>query len=108
MCKKIHTTTQEEMIALNINKPEKIYSPEGCQYCNGSGYKGRLAVHEIMYVNDKLRALINQNASVEDVRNLALKNGMITLSDSCKTAVLNGQTSMQEFMAINISEDEEK
>lgn len=108
MCKKHHITTPEEMKVLNLDHPEDICSPVGCQFCNNSGYKGRLAVHEIMYVNDKISNLVNKNAPVEEIRKMAQSNGMITLEDSCKNAVLSGDTSIQEFMAINISDEDDK
>lgn len=105
MCKKIHTTTDEEMEFLHLDKPEQIYAPVGCQFCNGSGYKGRLAVHEVMYVTDKIRSLINQNGTIEQIRTAAEEAGMISLTDSCKYAVLKGETSISELMTLSIEEE---
>lgn len=51
-CKKKGKTNAREMAMLGIKEPVSIYRPQGCQYCNGTGYKGRIAVHEIMYMND--------------------------------------------------------
>ena len=107
MCKKAHITTPDEMHILGLETPQKIFSPVGCQYCNGSGYKGRLAVHEIMYVNDAIRNLINQNEGIEKIREVAEANGMISLADSCKNALLAGETGLAEFMALNAAEDDE-
>ncbi|MBO5310142.1 MAG: type II/IV secretion system protein [Clostridia bacterium] len=108
MCKKAHITTPDEMHILGLETPQKIFSPVGCQYCNGSGFKGRLAVHEIMYVSDALRNLINQNEGIEKIRATAEASGMISLADSCKNAVLSGDTSISEFMALNAAEDTEE
>lgn len=105
MCKSAHTTTKEEMEILGLDKPEKIFKPVGCQFCNGSGYKGRIAVHEVMYVTDKIRSLINQNGSIEEIRAAAEEAGMISLSSSCKYAVLSGETSVSEFMTLSIEEE---
>jgi len=104
ICKKKSKTTAKEMDILGIDTPATICRPNGCQFCNGSGYKGRLAVHEVMYINDKLRNLINQKTSVEEIREMAEKYGMISLVDSCKNAVLNGNIGIQEFMSLNVSE----
>lgn len=106
MCKKPHRATPAEMALLGLSEPQTIYQAEGCPYCNGTGYKGRLAVHEIMYVTDKLRSLINQNASIEQIRTVAQNAGMISLADSCKNAVLAGLTSVPEFVA-QASSDED-
>lgn len=108
MCKKAHITTVDEMHILGLEQPQKIFSPVGCQYCNGSGYKGRLAVHEIMYVGDAVRNLINQNESIEKIRTAAEAGGMISLAESCKNAVLAGDTGLAEFMAITTAESEEE
>ena len=105
MCKKHHKATKEEMEILGLDKPEDICSPVGCQFCNGSGYRGRIAVHEVMYVTDKIRSLINQNGTIEEIRNAAEEAGMISLKDSCKFAVLNGETSISEFMTLSIEEE---
>lgn len=105
MCKKRHKATKEEMEILGLDKPEDICSPVGCQFCNGSGYRGRIAVHEVMYVTDKIRSLINQNGTIEEIRNAAEEVGMISLKDSCKFAVLNGETSISEFMTLSIEEE---
>ena len=92
------------MAVLGIDSPHEIYAPQGCQFCNGSGYKGRFAVHEIMYVNDKLRNLINKHVSVEEVRSVAEETGMVSLTNACKNAVLRGETSLQEFMSLSVED----
>jgi len=106
MCKKQEITSQKQMDILGLDKPEKIYKAQGCQFCNGAGYKGRHAVHEIMYIDDSLRDIIDDGVSVEQIRDLAEKEGMISLRESCKNAVLNGDTSIQEFMVLNVCDKE--
>ncbi|MDD4815693.1 MAG: GspE/PulE family protein [Clostridia bacterium] len=105
MCKKKSKTTEKEMQILGLDTPATICRPSGCQFCNDSGYKGRMAVHEIMYVNEKLRNLINKKTSVEEIRKVAEENGMISLTDSCKDAVLNGNTSIAEYLSLNVNEN---
>lgn len=100
-CKKRGKTTQKEMNILKLNEPVSIFRPQGCQYCNNTGYKGRVAIHEVMYLNDEMKALIVKEKTIEQLRLLARKNGMVTLWQACKNVVLDGQTSIQELMTLN-------
>lgn len=100
MCKQEFETSEKQMEVLGIEEPTKIYQPTGCKFCNGSGYKGRMAVHEVLYVTESLREAINKGASADVIRKIALSGGLITLNESCKTAVLNGETSLKEFLSI--------
>lgn len=101
-CKRRAVTTEREMEILGIEQPTEIYQPHGCQYCNGTGYKGRIAVHEIMYMNENMRAAVAKEKNLEVLRTLAKENGMITLWNSCHSLVLNGTTSIQELMTLNV------
>ena len=101
-CKKKMKTTPKEMELLGIEEPIDIYHPHGCQFCGGSGYKGRVGVHEIMYMNENMRAAITREKNLEVLRTLARENGMVTLYNSCKLLVEQGITSMQEMMALSV------
>ncbi len=101
-CKKKFETTAKEMEILGIDEPMEIYKPSGCQFCGGTGYKGRIAVHEIMYMNENIRNTIARDKNMDSIREVAKQNGMITLWDSCQKLVLNGSTSMQELMSLSI------
>jgi type IV pilus assembly protein PilB len=104
-CKEEYITREHEMKILKLNEETKLYKPVGCPECNGSGYKGRIAAYEILTINSEMRDLISQNSSVETLRQLALKNGMKTLSDSCSRLILSGVTSLEEMMSeISINE----
>lgn len=101
-CKKKMKTTAKEMELLGIDEPIDIYHPHGCQFCGGSGYKGRIAVHEIMYMNENMRSAIVREKNLEVLRELARQNGMVTLYNSCRNLVEQGITSMQEMMALSV------
>ena len=101
-CKKKGKTNAKEMEILGINEPISIYRPQGCQFCNGTGYKGRIAVHEIMYMNENLRNAVIREKNLEVLRDLAKQNGMVTLWTSCKSLVEKGVTSIQELMTLNV------
>ena len=101
-CKKKGKTNAKEMEILGINEPISIYRPQGCQFCNGTGYKGRIAVHEIMYMNENMRNAVIREKNLEVLRDLAKQNGMVTLWTSCKSLVEKGVTSIQELMTLNV------
>ena len=61
---------------------EKFYRGKGCDKCNRTGYKGRLGIYELMLMNDEMRDMIIRNCSTEELRNIAKKNGMVTLRDA--------------------------
>ena len=100
-CKRKVTTSKLATRALGLKKQTKIFQPKGCEYCNHTGYKGRLAVHEIMYLDQDLRdKLNNKNLDLNNVREIAIKSGMVSLAEACKEYVLEGITSLDEYMNI--------
>ena len=101
-CKKKSRASAAEMKLLGVTDPVSIYRPNGCQFCNHTGYKGRTAVHEVMYINDKMRTALMSGDNLEVLRNKAIENGMVPLFDSCKQLVLDGVTSIEELMSLNI------
>lgn len=101
-CRRAGFTNQQEMQILGIDKPINIYRPQGCQFCNGTGYKGRVAVHEIMYMNENMRNAVSREKNLEVLRDLARQNGMVTLWNSCRSLVEKGVTSIQELMTLNV------
>ena len=85
---------------LGVKEPVSIYRPQGCQYCGGTGYKGRIAVHEIMYMNDAIRNAVLEKQNAERVRQIAAENGMVPLFSACREYVFKGITSIQELMSL--------
>ncbi|MFM8283116.1 MAG: GspE/PulE family protein [Planctomycetaceae bacterium] len=83
---------------------KKFYRGKGCEKCNRTGYKGRMGLYELLMVNDDLRTLIARNASTEELRNLARKQGMVTLRDSGMEAVFAGMTTAEEVIRETILE----
>ena len=103
-CKKRGRTNKREMEILGIEEPVTISrpNPQGCQFCNHTGYKGRTAIHEVMYMNESMKAVVLKEKNLETLRKLAMENGMTPLYESCKNLVLQGVTSLQELMTLNI------
>ena len=104
-CKKKIATNKNINSMLGLTKSTYIYKPQGCAYCNNTGYKGRIAVHEILYFDNYLKEQLNkQDMDFELLKKLAKQNGMITLKDSCQKYVLNGITSLEEYMSITLGD----
>ncbi|MDH4263793.1 MAG: type II secretion system ATPase GspE [Spirochaetia bacterium] len=78
----------------------QIYEVGGCKECMNTGYKGRIGIYELMIIDEKMRSVILKNPSLDDVRNLAIKNGMKTLRESAILKVLSGITTMSEALRI--------
>ena len=75
---------------------EYIYRAKGCSKCNG-GYKGRIAVFEIMIIDSEIRDMISRKENVKNIKNLAIEKGMNTLSSEILKLIENGETSFEEF-----------
>ncbi len=73
---------------------------KGCDYCKGTGYKGRTAVAEVMVVNDEIRKLIRNAASEMEIRAAAKRNGMFTMFEDGLNKVFNGETTIEEVLSI--------
>lgn len=101
-CKRMGRTNAKEMEILGIDEPVTISRPQGCQFCNNTGYKGRIAVHEVMYMNDKMKAVVMNEKNLDVIRREAIENGMTPLWDACRNLVFSGITSLQELMSLNI------
>ncbi|HEV3315628.1 MAG TPA: type IV-A pilus assembly ATPase PilB [Candidatus Angelobacter sp.] len=79
------------------SKTVKIYKGKGCSNCNGSGYKGRAGLYEVMEVDDEIRELILIGASSAELKKKAMERGMITLRRSGLRKVMDGVTTLEEI-----------
>lgn len=104
-CKISYSADKEDKTVLGIQKSITLFrsSEAGCSNCNGTGYKGRIAVHEILFVTKEIRILIEKGAAVDEIRNTSKQQGMVTLRDTCKNLVLNGMTTVDEMKSISCS-----
>ncbi|MBQ7653105.1 MAG: type II/IV secretion system protein [Clostridia bacterium] len=100
ICKSEVVTTRSQMQMLGITEPATIYEKRGCQFCNNTGYKGRTAIHEIMYMNSALKMAANEERNLEEVRQLAIDSGMKTIEESARSCVLKGITTIEEMMTV--------
>ena len=75
---------------------EYIYKAKGCSKCNG-GYKGRIAVFEIMIIDSEIRDMISRKENVKNIKSLAIEKGMNTLSSEILKLIEKGETSFEEY-----------
>ena len=91
---------EKEILKWDINKPLKLRKPCGCTQCNKTGYKGRIGVYEILPITPKLRTLISNNGTADDIQKEALKEGLNTLRSSATRLVIDGITDISEINRI--------
>lgn len=96
---------EKEILGVEKDKSLTLYRKVGCNKCNNTGYKGRVGIYEIMQVNKEIRELINRDASVEEITNAALKNGMKTLSKSAINVILKGNSTIEELLRVTLLGD---
>ncbi len=76
-----------------------FYRPKGCLACNETGYKGRMAIHELLTSDDQMRKLIQNKSPVGDIRDHAMKTGMLTLKQDGILKILMGETDLKQVRA---------
>lgn len=104
-CKKSYRPNEMEKKLLNISDYHILHKGIGCTYCNGMGYKERIAIHEVLAVNKDIRIHIGRRESIDILRQKAVEEGMVTLKESCKELVLTGVTTVEELTRVAYSLD---
>ncbi len=107
-CKKAKEADEEEKRLLGIPANEKftIYEPCGCQVCGNTGYRGRIGIYEIMTITKTIKRLIAANATAEELKIAAEKEGMSSLRNSAAKYVREGVTSVNEMLRVTYNADE--
>ncbi len=82
-----------------------FFRGRGCDDCNHTGYRGRMAIFETLQLDDHLRELVKEQASTNILRAEARRQGMRSLRDSGLTAIYEGQTTMDEVVRETIMEE---
>lgn len=84
--------------------PEVLYKGRGCRECQGTGYRGRIGIFEMMVVTDDVRSLIIENASAPELRKVAVKNGMTSLRDDGLRHLADGRSTVEEILRVTKDE----
>ena len=96
-CREAIDPDEYDIETLRLEPGQKIYHGKGCSECNEKGYKGRIAIHEIVVMTKKMKALLEKRASEEDMRQLAVTEGTQMLQESARALVLEGITTVDEL-----------
>jgi type IV pilus assembly protein PilB len=96
-CRESYDPDEYEVELLRLEPGQKIYHGKGCTDCSDKGYKGRIAIHEIVIMTKKMKSLIEKRASEEEMRQLAITEGTQMLQDSARDLVLEGITTADEL-----------
>jgi type II secretory ATPase GspE/PulE/Tfp pilus assembly ATPase PilB-like protein len=113
-CKERYQPSKEEYDALALNYGEDafaqlgipfderfvLYRGKGCETCRGTGYKGRVGVHEFLHVTDEIRSLIHAHGQVMEIRKVAQSQGMTLLIQDGILKVLQGLTDFSQVKAV--------
>lgn len=103
-CKEVDKdVTKEMLVACGVSpaSAEKItvYKGKGCMTCNNTGYKGRVAIYEVLEMTPALKEIVLRNGSTDEIKRQAIKDGMKTLRMTALTKVALGQTTVDEAIS---------
>jgi len=108
-CKEEYTPSETELMEVELRPADVVgrtfFRGAGCEACNGSGYKGRLALFEILVMDDGMREMIMSQASTGLLRTEARRRGMRTLRESGMLSIYDGRTTIDEVLRETINEE---
>jgi type IV pilus assembly protein PilB len=106
-CKQEYVPTEQELEGARwpleeLGAPEVLWRPTGCRSCSNTGYRGRLALHEVMPMSEEIERLTIKRASAGEIKRVANEQGMYDLRIDGLLKVADGQTSIQEVVRVAV------
>jgi type IV pilus assembly protein PilB len=106
-CKQDYVPSEAELAAarwpqMELGTPKVLWKAGGCRSCAGTGYRGRIALHEVMPVSEEIEKLTIRHASAHEVQRAAMAEGMLDLRLDGLGKAADGQTSVQEVLRVAI------
>ena len=96
---KYHASKQElELLGMSDADDVILTRGKGCPYCGNTGYKGRIAIHEVLVLDRQIKNMVNSGKSNDEIKDEACVEGMKTLEESARELVLNGTTTIEEML----------
>jgi type IV pilus assembly protein PilB len=80
--------------------PDKLWRPKGCKKCGNTGYRGRMGVHEVLLMSEEISKLTVAEATAEEIKKVAIEQGMLTLREDGLEKARLGQTSVEEITRV--------
>ena len=109
-CRTEFNPSPEMLMELNLRPADiqgkKFFYGRGCDRCNNSGYKGRQGIYELVVMNDELRDVVSNGASTDQLRQVCIKNGMVTLREAGLRAIFEGKVTIDEIVRETVIDDE--
>jgi len=104
-CRRGYTASPAELMAAgwdaeDLSELPEVFRPTGCQACGKTGYQGRFALHEVLTVTEDVERLIVDRGHSEDIKKMAIAQGMLTLRQAGLTQVRAGLTSIEEILRV--------
>jgi len=106
-CKEEYKPTKDELALIGLSPKDvknTLCRAKGCADCRNTGYRGRTAIFEMIPMAKELRKLVFENANEDEIRQAAIKNGMVTLRDAGNERVLDGTTSIEEILRSTVED----
>ncbi len=106
-CKEAYEPDEKDLVGASwpfetFGMPEKFWRPVGCRSCAQTGYRGRLAVNEVMPVSEDIERLAVQRAPASEIKRVAIAEGMVTLRDDGLRKTADGLTSLEEVLRVTV------
>jgi type IV pilus assembly protein PilB len=107
-CRETFVPPTETLMELGL-RPEQVvgkrfYRGRGCVHCNSTGFKGRTGIFELLVMNDEIRDVINRGAGTEQIREVALEQGMRPLREAGLLKIFDGTTTCEEVIRETVLE----
>jgi len=102
-CREPHIPTPAELKEAGLKNEDlagaTMFKAKGCPTCRNTGFKGRVAIHEVLKVNTHVRKAIFQKIDLKQLKEIAIQNGMVTMRKIAINDWLHGHTTLEEVLA---------
>jgi type IV pilus assembly protein PilB len=107
-CREMYTAQPGEIEKFVVSEGNDVflYRGKGCVQCNGTGYSGRVAIHEIIRINNEIRAQISRGSSLTEVQQSAVRTGFQSMRYDGIKKVLRGLTTLEEIQRVTVADDD--
>jgi type IV pilus assembly protein PilB len=110
-CRRQAPPTPQQAILLSISSTDHIFHPVGCQKCDGTGYKGRIGVHEVVTIDERMERLIMDRAPGSQLRQAARSAGMVPIREDALMKIRTGMTSVEDvirqvYVRVDVDDDD--
>lgn len=104
-CAEEYSASVQEQKLLGLQEAVMLKRGRGCPYCSHTGYRGRIAIHEVLVLDRQLKNMVNTNHSIDEIKDAAREKGMKTLEETARELVLAGITTSDEMVRTTFSLD---